>query len=79
MDKPDNRLIIGKTGSGKTVKALNLIKDRPRVVIFDTLGHDYSDGVVFYDLAALAAFWRRVYRGRFRLIYRPADPVAQFD
>lgn len=79
MDRPDIRLLIGKTGSGKTVKACKLIEDRPRVVIFDTLGHDYSDGVVFYELAALKAFWGKCYRGRFRLIYRPTSDVEEFD
>lgn len=70
---------MGKTGSGKTVRALKLIEDRPRVVIFDTLGHDYTDGVVFYDLAALKAFWLKIYQGKFRLIYRPANDVEEFD
>lgn len=86
MDKPDNRLIIGKTGSGKTVKALKLIEGKPRVVIFDTLGHDYSDGVVFYDMPALKTFWNgvnrrgvKVYQGRFHLIYRPTNEVEEFD
>jgi hypothetical protein len=79
MDRPDNRLIIGKTGSGKSVKALKLCEDRPRVVFFDTLGHDYSDGVVFYDLAAIKAFWLKCYRGRFRLIYRPTNEIEEFD
>jgi hypothetical protein len=83
MDRPDNRLIIGKTGSGKTVKALKLIADAPRVVIFDTLGQDYSDGVVFYDLAALKAFWLsgepKIYQRRFRLIYRPTNEIEEFD
>lgn len=81
MDRPDNRLMIGKTGSGKTVKACKLIEDRPRVVIFDTLGDDYSDGVMFYDLAELKRFWAQphIYRRRFRLIYRPTNEVEEFD
>jgi len=79
MNKPDNTVIIGKTGSGKTVRALNLIADRDRVIIFDTLGHDYTDGVVFYDLAALKTFWATVYRGSFRLIYRPLQEQPEFE
>lgn len=78
MQKPDNKIIIGKTGSGKTVKVLSLIRERDRVVMFDTLGHDYSDGVVFYNLDELKAFWLKVYRGPFRLIYRPVDEQAEF-
>lgn len=79
MQRPDIRLIIGKTGSGKTVKALNLIADRNRVLIFDTLGHDYSEGVIFYDIEELKDYWLKVYRSDFHLIYRPLDEVPEFD
>lgn len=79
MDKPDNKIIIGKPGSGKSKKALNLVKECRRVLIFDTLGHDYSDGVVFYDLAGLKAFWRSVYAKSFRIIYRPLNDIEEFD
>jgi hypothetical protein len=79
MDKPDIRLLVGKTGSGKTSKALRLVEDRTRLIMFDTTGHDYSDGVVFYDLPSLTAFWQRVYRRSFRLIYRPMDPRREFE
>lgn len=48
-------------------------------MIFDTLGHDYGDGVIFYDLAELKRFWAKVYRQNFRLIYRPLDPVSEFE
>lgn len=70
--------MIGKTGSGKTAKVRNLISKIDRVVIFDTTGHDYNDGVVFYDLAELKRFWSQVYRGSFRIIYRPLDEVKEF-
>ena len=73
------KVVFGQRGSGKSTKALSLVREQPRVLIFDTLGHDYSDGVVFYSLAELRAFWRTVYRGRFRLIYRPGDdPQGEF-
>jgi len=79
LAKPDNKIIIGKTGSGKSIKALNLVKDCTRVLIFDTLGHDYSDGVCFYDMNTLKAWWRTVHDKSFRIIYRPLDEIAEFE
>jgi hypothetical protein len=69
---------VGMTGSGKSTRAATLVRDLPRVLYYDTLGHDYSDGVVFDDAADLVKFWRGVYRDRFRLVYRPADPQRDF-
>jgi len=79
MDRADIKLIVGKTGSGKTVKCLNLTKDAERVIYFDTQGKDYVDGVMFYNLDDLSRFWLKVYRRRFRLIYRPLDPMQEFE
>ena len=79
MEKADIELVVGKTGSGKTCKVVKLIEDRKRVIMFDTQGKDYSDGVMFYDLHELRNFWLKVYRGRFRLIYRPLDPMSEFE
>lgn len=56
----------------------NLQKDQSRVLYCDTTGHDYDDGVVFYNLADLKKFWLSVYRKSFRLIYRPLDAEAEF-
>jgi DNA helicase HerA-like ATPase len=73
------------SGSGKTRKSASLIRQRPRVVVFDTLGHDYSDGVVFENerdgqgLKRFKQFWSRCYRDNFRLIYRPFDELSEFD
>lgn len=78
MQKADIKLIVGKTGSGKTVKCLNLIRETERIIIFDTQNKDYTDGVMFYDLSELRMFWLKVYRKRFRLIYRPLDPLIEF-
>lgn len=79
MDKADIKLIVGKTGSGKTVKCLNLTADHDRVIFFDTQGKDYMDGVMFYDMSDLSRFWLKVYQKRFRLIYRPLDPMREFE
>lgn len=65
------KLVFGIRGCGKTVKVRQLIKDRKRLLVVDTLCKDYSDGVTFHSLAELKKFWLKVYSGDFRLIYRP--------
>lgn len=65
------RLNFGMRGSGKTAHIRQVIKPINRLVIFDTLGKDYTDGVMFYDMPELRKFWRKIYRGDFRMIYRP--------
>lgn len=71
-------LIFGKRGSGKSVLAQRLCRDRKRLFIYDTIG-EYTDGVVIEDLQALKDFWGKVYRGNFRIIYQPVDPEGDFD
>ena len=65
------KLVLGMRGCGKTVKVRNLIKDIRRLLVVDTKGYDYSDGVAFHSLAQLKSFWHKVYQGDFRLIYKP--------
>lgn len=72
------KVVFGQRGSGKTTKAAGLTGGKPRVLCFDTLGHDYKDGVIVESLDELRAFWRRCYRGRFRIVYRPLDPFSEF-
>jgi hypothetical protein len=79
LERPDNTLIIGKTGSGKTVHALRRSAQSDRLLIFDTNGHDYAAGVVIYTLADLRKFWRRCYQGKFRIIYRPENERPEFS
>jgi len=44
----------------------------PRVIMYDSMGHDYTDGVIVESLTALRTALARWYRNdRFRLIYRP--------
>jgi len=71
-------MIFGKRGSGKTTKVRELTRTFRRVLYYDTLGRDYSDGVICETLTELKAFWRRCYQGAYRLVYRPADPEGDF-
>ena len=79
MDKADIRLVVGKSGSGKTAHTIKLIADCRRVIMFDTQNKDYTDGVTFYDLREFKEFWLKVYRGNFRLIYRPLNPLKEIE
>ncbi len=72
------KVVFGQRGSGKTTKAAALVADKPRLVVYDSLGHDYRNGVVCEDRQIFELLWRVTYRGRFRLVYRPHDPVAEF-
>ncbi len=65
------KLVLGMRGCGKTVKVRNLIRDIRRLLVVDTKGNDYQDGVAFRSLAELKTFWHKVYQGDFRLIYKP--------
>ena len=73
-------LIFGKRGSGKSYLANKLIGNEPRLVIFDTMS-EYENGVIFgpENYEQFLEFWRRIYRSRFRLIYRPIKPDAEIE
>jgi len=79
MDKADIKLIVGKSGSGKTTHTIRLIEDCHRVIMFDTQNKDYTDGVMFYEIREFKKFWLKVYRGNFRLIYRPLNPLKEIE
>jgi len=71
------KLVFGIRGCGKTVKVRNLIKDVRRLLVVDTKGYDYFDGVSFHSLIELRKFWEKVYSGDFRLIYKPSGDNAE--
>ena len=73
-------LIFGKRGTGKSYLAAKLIEAERRLLIYDTLA-EYEAGVVFNTEQAdeFFEYWRHVYRGNFRLIYRPLNPQEEID
>lgn len=73
-------LIFGKRGTGKSYLAKKLIESETRIVIFDTLS-EYETGVLFDTEHGreFREFWQRVYRGNFRLVYRPLKPDDEID
>lgn len=82
MSGPEKKIIpiFGKRGSGKSYLAHKMIENEPRLIIFDTMG-EYENGVVFgaENYEEFLEFWRNVYRGRFRFIYRPIKPDAEIE
>ncbi len=74
---PDRHIIFGMPRSGKSTRAALLARQAPRVVYYDTQGHDYHDGLVCDGLDDLRSAWRGCYRNdRFRLIYRRRGSTA---
>jgi hypothetical protein len=66
-------MIFGLPQSGKSQRAATMAAAAPRVVFYDSMGHDYTDGVVVDGLPAFRDAVRAWYRNdRFRIIYRPA-------
>lgn len=73
MDRQaETSMVFGWRKSGKTQRARTLAASAPRVVMYDSMGHDYTDGVIVEDLGAMWTAITRWYRqDRFRIIYRP--------
>lgn len=73
-------LIFGKRGTGKSYLAAKIIENERRLLVYDTLS-EYENGVVFCaeQDEQFIEFWRHVYRGNFRLIYRPLNPQDEID
>jgi len=70
------KAVVGLRRYGKSTHVTRLTAGAPRVLFFDSLNDDYNEGVVCRDLAVLEKFWRRTYRGRFRITYKPVDPLT---
>jgi len=73
-------LIFGKRGSGKSYLAEKLIENEPRLIMYDIMS-EYKNGVVFdiENYNEYLEFMRKVYRGRFRIIYRPIKPAEEIE
>ena len=64
-------MIFGRRGTGKSNTARNLLRKLNRFLVIDRCGVDYTDGVIFDNIAELKKFWDTCYQRDFRLIYRP--------
>ena len=68
----ERSMIFGLPQSGKSERARTMAGKAPRVVMYDSMGHDYTDGVVVDSLPGFRDAIGRWYRNDgFRIIYRP--------
>ena len=64
-------VILGRKHYGKTYMAKYLIKDKPRVLIYDP-NRQFSDcGVIINDPVDVIEYYKRNYNGNFRIVYQP--------
>jgi len=76
MDEAIVRAVAGLRGYGKSKHVLEMTRLEPRVLFYDSLGDDYKEGVVCRRLDVLEKLWLASYRGKFRISYKPVDPIA---
>lgn len=71
-------LVFGRTGSGKSYLVKKMIQNYSRAVIFDIMS-EYNSGFVFQseNIKDLQQFWLKVYKGKFRITFRPLMPEIE--
>jgi len=70
--------VVGLRRYGKSTHVVRLANASDRVIFYDTLNDDYSEGVVCRDWVAFEKLWLASYRGRFRITYKPQNPMEHF-
>lgn len=77
--QPEIICIFGRRGSGKSTLAKKMIEEKPRVLVYDTLG-EYKTDKVFTTPIELYLFLRDKKKAGepFRIGYRPEDAVREF-
>ena len=78
MSEAIKTIVFGKTGGGKTEKVKKLVAEHKRVLFFDTLCHDYNQGVIINSFDQLKKFWRKCFTGNFRIVFRTIDHDEDF-
>jgi len=73
------KAVVGLRRYGKSSHVVRLIDGTQRVVFYDTLNDDYSEGIVCRSWPAFQKLWLASYRGHFRITYKPCDPLEHFE
>jgi len=70
--------VVGLRRYGKSTHVIRLANASDRVIFYDTLNDDYNEGVVCRDWLDFKKLWLASYRGRFRITYKPENPMYYF-
>lgn len=68
----DITIIVGRKHCGKSSRAREIARERPRRIYIDVM-HEYTDGVIVRDFASLAAYLRDKAYGRYSVVFRSLD------
>src|SRR5674476_380254 len=68
----DITIIVGRKGCGKSSRAKEIARERPRRIYMDAM-HEYTDGVIVRDFASLAAYLRDKAHSRYSVVFRSLD------
>jgi hypothetical protein len=79
QDEKKKILVLGMTGTGKSTLIRELIKDKKRLIVYDTLGEYTEGGAVVYDYATLCQALTKLHDKTFRIIFQPLNPCREFS
>lgn len=72
-------VILGRKGSGKTYLAKQIIRTKPRALIFDPVCQFSDVGVIINDPLALIQYLKARGAGPFRAVYQPITGPLETD
>jgi len=68
----DITIIVGRKACGKSSRAKEIARERPRRIYIDAM-HEYTDGVIVRDFPSLAAYLRNKAYDRYSVVFRSMD------
>jgi hypothetical protein len=71
--------VVGLKRYGKSSHVVRMTSSSDRIIFYDSLNDDYSQGVVCRSWDVFRELWLSSYRGLFRLTFKPDDPILYFE
>jgi len=73
------KAVVGLRRYGKSTHVVQMTRDCPRVVFYDSLNDDYNQGIVCRTWREFAKLWLDCYQTNFRITFKPDNPLEYFD